>query len=67
MALSAEDIEQIRTVVRTELQQVAPDKNGFGKALVRLLIISAVIFGVVLALHVAVIAGFTIYHLTHSH
>jgi hypothetical protein len=66
MALSSDDLEQIRTVVRSELQQRPPDKYGFGKALVRLPIMFAVIFCVVLALHVFVIAGFTIYHLMHS-
>jgi hypothetical protein len=60
MALSPEELEQIRSVVRSEIYQsrfgMKPFAGGFKLVYV---------FLAVLALHAAVIGGFTVYHLLH--
>ena len=58
MALSAEELEQIRAVLRSEIGN-SRGWNGF-LVFLRVLLI---VFLAVLALHVLVIGGFTIYHL----
>jgi hypothetical protein len=60
MALTTEELEQIRVVVRSEMQHSRG--NGSRGFLIACGIIAA-IFLLVIALHVLVIGGFTIYHL----
>jgi hypothetical protein len=67
MALSSDDLEQVRMVVRAELQQTPPASSG-GRILRSLLfpfLALAIVFVAVLSLHIFVIAVFTIYHLMH--
>lgn len=63
MALSSDEQEQIREIVRSELKQGSP----FFGALKGRMIMLIVIFLSVLALHILVIGGFTLYHLFHAH
>jgi len=66
MAFSPDELAQIRDVVRSEL---APRRNGFDGFLTlvsRSLLAFIFIFLFVLALHVLVILGFTIWHLLHK-
>jgi len=58
MALSADELEQIRAVVRSEIAK----SRGWNSFLVFPGIL-VVIFIAVLGLHVLVIGGFTLYHL----
>lgn len=64
MALSSEELDQIRQVVQAELKQ-APGRDVW-KIVALLTLVSGAVFISVLALHVLVIGGFTIYHLMHS-
>jgi hypothetical protein len=62
MALSPEDLEQVRGIVRSEMSRSSgsawkPLLNVFGGF--------AIVFCVVLGLHILVIGGFTVYHLMH--
>jgi hypothetical protein len=65
MALSPEDVEQIRAVVRMEMAQIPP-RAGSGKWILLGIGLPLLAFMIVLMLHVVVIGGFTIYHLMHS-
>jgi hypothetical protein len=61
MALTTEELEQIRTVVRDE---VGLSRRGWvSRFLWAWAILAAISMAAVLALHVLVIGGFTIYHL----
>jgi hypothetical protein len=62
MALSPEDLEQIRQMVRNEIQQATPPGAPQRILPVGCLVLIGLALGV-LALHVLVIGGFTIYHL----
>ena len=63
MALSPDELNQIREVVRSEIIQQRPTSS----VVVRYCCITAAIIAIaVLLLHVLVIGGFTAYHLLHS-
>jgi hypothetical protein len=65
VALSPDDLEQIRSVVRAELQQELPRiSRSPGAAALLFRILIGTFLGV-LAIHVLVIGGFTVYHLLH--
>ncbi len=59
MALSPEDLQQVRMVMRSELEQ----RFSLGRVAKNILILFLGTFLAVLVLHVLVIAGFTVYHL----
>lgn len=65
MALSPDDLAQIREVVQTEIQQKPRSGPSAGKIIGLILLIIVGLFLAVLALHILVIAGFTIWHLLH--
>jgi hypothetical protein len=66
MALSPDELAQIRDVVRLELQQNTPTRGGKIFAFIKILAFIGVasygLFFVVLALHVLVIGGFTVWY-----
>jgi uncharacterized membrane protein len=62
VALTNEELEQIRSVVRSEIGQSRSVRNI---VLIYFLVSAAMILAV-LALHVLVIGGFTLYHLISS-
>jgi hypothetical protein len=66
VALSNEDLQQIRAVVRSEIEESSQGRwfYYYSSASRRLLLW---IFITILALHVLVIGGFTIYHWMHIH
>ncbi|MCE0484039.1 MAG: hypothetical protein LV479_07360 [Methylacidiphilales bacterium] len=66
MALLPEDLERIRAIVRAELSQAQKNSGSFVKSFLNLGRGLMIIFLAVLALHVVVIGGFTIYHLMHQ-
>lgn len=57
MALSPEELEQVRAVVRQECQS----RNR--KIIFGIILLPVVLFACVLTLHIMVIGGFTVYHL----
>jgi hypothetical protein len=64
MALTTEELEQIRAVVRSEIAQA---RGGWGRNSLATIRVLFAIFLAVLALHVVVIGGFTLYHLMSRH
>jgi hypothetical protein len=60
MALTAEELEQIRGVVRSEISK--PSRDAW-KIVLIVFAASFAMFIAVIGLHVLVIGGFTIYHL----
>ncbi len=63
MALSPDELAQVRDVVRLELRQNTPISGGKVVAFIILGFVG--LFFAVLMLHVLVIGGFTIWHLLH--
>jgi hypothetical protein len=61
MALSPEDLEQIRQVVRNEIQQITPPATPQRILPLGCLVLLGLALGV-LALHVLVIGGFSLYY-----
>jgi hypothetical protein len=66
MALSPDELEQIRAIIRSELNQRPPSSGGANRGCLTAVLIFVGFFVAVLIVHVIVIAGFTVYHLTHS-
>jgi hypothetical protein len=63
MALSPDELDQIRDVVRTELNQ---QRYGYwARSAGRSGVMLIFVFLAVLGLHVLVVGGFTIWHLLH--
>jgi hypothetical protein len=65
MALSPDDLDQVRQVVRSEMQQGIPPSFGTRNPARTVLFILLAAYLAVFVLHVLVIGGFTIYHLMH--
>jgi cell division septal protein FtsQ len=63
MALSPDELAQIRDVVRLELRQNTSTSSG--KIVAWIILGFVCLFSAVLLLHVLVIGGFTVWHLLH--